>query len=653
MVEGVAAAYDSLIPLRRSNGDSLNRWHPLPKQFHALVAARPDSVLLQTSRFDASNKRSFLFLDPVQTIPAYTLDEIPNLFRQIEQSLAHGFYAAGFLGYECGYHFEHFKDVALTPQSLPLAWFGIYRKPFIYDHETGCFDGDSPPHQSEHGPQSTSIPFADSVTLEISEEDYATRIERIKEYILAGETYQVNFTNKVSVLSEIAPDVAFANLLRQQPVAYSAFLNIAGHHILSLSPELFFRIEQGKIITRPMKGTMPRGLDAAEDIQAAVRLQNDEKNRCEHVMIVDLLRNDIGRVCTMGSVHVDDIFSVERYETLLQMTSTVSGTLRPGLTYYDIFKGMFPSGSITGAPKIRTMQIICELEETPRGIYTGSIGYMSPDGSSTFNVAIRTLDLNQGHAHMGVGGGIVADSSPHDEYRECLLKAEFLVRSRRDFQLIETMLWDGEFRLLSMHLDRMESSASYFNFSFDREAIASRLAAESTLFEPGDLYRVRLLLDEQGNLSIEHSRHIPNTPGIVWRIQLSSKRTTSTDVFLRHKTTHRELYESQYAKCRAEGLDEIIFLNERDEVTEGTISNIFIQRGDKLLTPPLSSGVLPGIYRRYLLETNPAAKEMVLSTQDLESADAIYLCNSLRGIREVKLIRSNPVTGEVSAHSTL
>ncbi len=631
----------------------MNQWHPLPKQFHALVAAHPDSVLLQTSRFDASNKRSFLFLDPVRTIPAYTLEEIPDLFRQVEQSVADGFYTAGFLSYECGYHFERFKDVALTPQDLPLAWFGVYRKPFIYDHETGCFDRDLPPHPSEHDQPPASIPFAKSVTLEISEEDYSAKIERIKEYILAGETYQVNFTNKVSVLSDISPDVAFANLLRQQSVAYSAFLNIAGHHILSLSPELFFRIEQGRIITRPMKGTMPRGLDTAEDVQAAIRLQNDEKNRCEHVMIVDLLRNDIGRVCTMGSVHVDDIFSVERYETLLQMTSTVSGTLRPGLTYYDIFKGMFPSGSITGAPKIRTMQIIRELEETPRGIYTGSIGYMSPDGSSTFNVAIRTLDLNQGHAHMGVGGGIVADSDPHDEYRECLLKAEFLVRSRSDFQLIETMLWDGKFHLLSMHLDRMESSASYFNFSFDRAAITSRLTAESALFEPGDLYRVRLLLDEQGTLSIEHSRHIPNTPGIVGRIRLSSERTSSADVFLRHKTTHRELYESQYAKCRAEGLDEIIFLNERGEVTEGTISNIFIRRADKLLTPPLSSGVLPGIFRRHLLKTDPTATEMILTAQDLESADGIYLCNSLRGMREVKLVKNNTDTDDVSGNRTV
>jgi para-aminobenzoate synthetase/4-amino-4-deoxychorismate lyase len=594
-------------------------------------------VLLQTARFDPSNKHSLLFLDPVQDIAAHTLDEVPALFEHIEQALAEGFYIAGYLSYECGYHFERFKGVTLTEQSLPLAWFGIYRRPLIFDHETGCFDDDSSLPATDPPRKKTATTFTESVTLAISQKDYTAKIERIKAYIAAGETYQVNFTSHVSVSAEINSDAAFATLLEQQPVAYSAFLNVAGHQILSLSPELFFKIEDGRIITRPMKGTMPRGLDSAEDTQAAIRLQNDEKNRCEHVMIVDLLRNDLGRICEMGSVQVDDIFSVETYQTLLQMTSTVSGRLRHGLTYYNIFKGMFPSGSITGAPKIRTMEIIRELEESPRGIYTGSIGYMAPHGAAAFNVAIRTLDLHQGKAHMGVGGGIVADSDPNDEYRECLLKAEFLIRPRRDFQLIETMLWHGEFRLLSMHLDRMESSASYFGFTFDRAAIAEQLVAEALLFEPENFYRVRLLLAEDGELTVTYAKHITNAASRTGYVHFSSERTSSKDVFLRHKTTQRKLYDSQYAKYREEGFDEVIFLNERDEVTEGAISNIFIRRAGELLTPPLSSGVLPGVFRRHILETDAAAKEKVLTLKDLESAEAIYLCNSLRGMREVRL----------------
>jgi para-aminobenzoate synthetase/4-amino-4-deoxychorismate lyase len=547
------------------------------------------------------------------------------------------------LSYECGYHFERFDHVEVVPQSLPLAWFGIYRKPVAFDHETGDFDGECPVDADAQPSRDAPGSFADRITLAISEEDYCAKIRQIKEYIRAGETYQVNFTTRVSVPAEIGPDAAFASLLRQQPVAYSAFLNVAGHRLLSLSPELFFKIDQGRMMTRPMKGTMHRGLDSAEDALAAIRLQNDEKNRCEHVMIVDLLRNDLGRICTMGSVTVDDIFSVERYETLLQMTSTVSGRLRAGLTYYDIFKGMFPSGSITGAPKIRTMEIIHELEETPRGIYTGSIGFMSPDGSSIFNVAIRTLDMHKGTAQMGVGGGIVADSDAEDEYRECLLKAAFLTRARSDFQLIETMLWNGEFRLLSMHLDRMEASASYFNYFFDRAAVTEQLMERGTLFEAGSLYRVRLLLDEAGSTTITYAVHVPATAPL-GSVRVSARRTLSTDVFLRHKTTHRKLYDSHYAECRADGFDEVIFLNERDEVTEGAISNIFIRKAEILLTPPLSSGALPGIYRRYLLETETSAQEAVLTLRDLESADAIYLCNSLRGMREVKLSRGLEVS---------
>jgi para-aminobenzoate synthetase/4-amino-4-deoxychorismate lyase len=637
-----------LNPPRRVNGDSLNRWHPLPQQLHTLVAGNPDSVLLQTARFDPSNKRSLLFLDPVQTITAYTLEEVPGLFQRIEQALAEGYYAAGFLSYECGYHFERFKNITLAEQSLPLAWFGIYRKPLIFDHETGIFDGE-PRLLAGEPIKKTPATFANNVALAISREDYTAKIERIKEYIADGETYQVNFTDKVSVRSEITADIAFATLLQQQPVSYSAFLNVAGHQILSLSPELFFKIEDGKITTRPMKGTMPRGLDAAEDTEAAIRLQNDEKNRCEHVMIVDLLRNDLGRICEMGSVQVDDIFSVETYRTLLQMTSTVSGTLRHGLRWYDIFKGMFPSGSITGAPKIRTMEIIHELEATPRGIYTGSIGYIAPNGDAAFNVAIRTLDLHEGTAQMGVGGGIVADSDPKDEYRECLLKARFLTRPRHDFQLIETMLWDGEFRLLSMHLDRMESSAVYFGFAFDRLAIKAQLITESSRFEPGELYRVRLLLGESGDLTIGHTKHTANAASQAGHIRLSSERTSSKDFFLRHKTTHRELYESQFAKCRDDGFDEVIFLNERGEVTEGAISNIFIRRAGEFITPPLSAGVLPGVFRRHILETDATAAERTLTLRDLESADAIYLCNSLRGIREVRFSSADS-TLQTSAH---
>jgi para-aminobenzoate synthetase / 4-amino-4-deoxychorismate lyase len=612
------------------------QWTHLPKHLHAIVAATPGSVLLQTSRFDASNRYSYLFLNPIKTIAASSLGDIPTLFQQIEQALANGLYVAGYLSYECGYHFERFSKANLSPQSLPLAWFGIYAQPFIYDHADARFTGTEPPIPDNILPEGKTTRFTDTAILTISEDEYCKRIEKIKEYIQAGDTYQVNFTDSVSMQTTASPASAFAMLTDSQPVSYSAFINTAGHHILSLSPELFFRIKSGHITTRPMKGTMPRGLDLTEDAQQAIKLQSDPKNRSEHVMIVDLLRNDLGRICTMGSVHTDDLFSVERYETLLQMTSTISGTLRPNLSYYDIFKAIFPSGSITGAPKIRTMQLIRELERIPRGIYTGAIGFISPNNSAVFNVAIRTLVLKDGTAQMGVGGGIVADSTPAEEYRECLLKAGFLTRSRQPFQLIETMLChQSQLRFLDMHLDRLESSATYFDIPFDRPTILSQIIATTNQLHPEASYRIRLLLDSSGNITLTSEKLSPESADQKISIRLSPTPTNSTDVFLRHKTTNREQYNSDYAQARADGFDEIIYTNESNEVTEGAISNIFIQRDGKLLTPPLTSGVLPGIYRRHLLETNPAAEERVLTLHDLLAAEAVFLCNSLRGLREI------------------
>jgi para-aminobenzoate synthetase/4-amino-4-deoxychorismate lyase len=348
-------------------------------------------------------------------------------------------------------------------------------------------------------------------------------------------------------------------------------------------------------------------------------------------MIVDLLRNDLGRICATGSVHVEDLFSVERYETLLQMTSTISGTLRPGVLFHDIFRAMFPCGSITGAPKIRTMQIIRELEPNPRGIYTGAIGFIAPNRSAVFNVAIRTLLMKDGNVHMGVGGGIVADSIPEDEHRECLLKASFLTRAHHPFQLIETMLWDQEYRLLSLHLDRLQSSASYFNFVFDRSTIQSQLHELARPFVATARHKVRLLLHPDGALTLSNSPLLEEPSTL--RVKLSPHSTSSTDAFLRHKTTQRQFYDQQYAAARADGFDEVIFTNEKGEVTEGAISNLFIEQSGKLITPPLTSGVLPGIMRRHLLETRATAEERIITLEDLRAADAILLCNSVRGLR--------------------
>jgi para-aminobenzoate synthetase/4-amino-4-deoxychorismate lyase len=614
----------------------------LPEEARAAAAAQAGAILLETSRFDPSNQHSYLFLHPIETIVAHTPGELPQVFTRIESALRQGFHVAGFFSYECGTHFGRSVGNSVEVGELPLAWLGVYRSPFVFDHAQGRFEGQAP----ELFPTIPSAPGAEissqSIALEIAPEEYRAKILGIKEYIAAGDTYQVNFTDRVSFPVQAAPSALYAALSRQQSVAYGAFLNVAGQHILSFSPELFFRIDGGRIVTRPMKGTMARGLDAVEDRQAALRLQNDEKNRAEHVMIVDLLRNDLGRICQTGSVVVEDLFSVEKYETLLQMTSTIAGQLRPGVGYYEIFRCMFPCGSITGAPKLRTMEIIRELERRPRGIYSGAIGFISPGGSAAFNVAIRTLTMKDGVAQMGVGGGIVADSDPRDEYRECQLKAAFLTRARPEFQLIETMLWEKEFRLLSLHLDRLEASAAFFDFGFDREAVVERLRELSTSFEDGTRQRVRLLLDAKGEITLSHSE-LQTESGSV-RVKLSEQTTSSTDVFLHHKTTQREFYDRELAAARAEGFDEVLFTNEKGEVTEGAISNLFIERAGSLLTPPLVCGLLPGVYRRHLLETRTDAEERVLTLADLETADAVLLCNSVRGLRAIESITGLPTS---------
>lgn len=617
----------------------MSPWTPLPAYLRTLAAQSPDAVLLETSRYDPENHHSYLFLDPAETFEANTAAELEALFDWIEASRRRGLHLAGYLGYECGYLLEpklnnRCQPTADTKDALPLAWFGAYTSPFVFDHADAEFLGPSPPQAP-----SATVPesFATKASLEITPGEYAQKIDAITRYIEAGDTYQVNFTDSLTVANPHAPAAAFSVLSGAQPVAYSALLHVGGQHILSLSPELFFRIRDGRIITRPMKGTIPRGLDLEEDDQQAMRLQSDEKNRCEHIMIVDLLRNDLGRICQMGSVKVEGLFSIERYRTLLQMTSTIYGELNPDLSFGEIVRALFPSGSITGAPKLRTMQIIRELERQPRGIYTGAIGHIPPSGDATFNVAIRTLVLRDGNATMGVGGGIVADSDPASEYRECQLKAQFLTRPARPFQLIETMLFDGHgLTLLPLHLDRLTSSAAYFDFPWDRDAIEAQLRSLEASLPPGRCQRVRLLLDATGAITLTRSEFTPDTAPL--RVRISPHRTCSGDPLLRHKTTLRELYDQEYAQARTEGFDEVLFLNECGELTEGAISTLFVARREHLLTPLLRSGVLPGILRRHLLATRPGAQEGVLTLEDLETAQAVWLGNSLRGLRPVSRI---------------
>ena len=382
-----------------------------------------------------------------------------------------------------------------------------------------------------------------------------------------------------------------------------------------------------------MKGTARRGRTTSEDREIAAWLANDPKNRAENVMIVDLIRNDLGRLCSFGSVCVEKLFEVERYPSLWQMTSRISGELRAAVTYEDIFRALFPCGSITGAPKVRAMQLLAQIEEEPRGVYTGAIGYFSPE-ETLFNVAIRTLELEDGRATMGVGGGIVIDSEPAAEYQECHLKADFLIRSAEPFSLIETMLWNGSFPLLELHLDRLADSADYFDFGCDRDSIRATLMAEASGFADDRPRKLRLLLDSKGAVRIECEvlpsvRRRPRT----LRACIAAQRSDPADRFLFHKTTRREIYNRAFSAASSSGFADILFLNTREEITEGAVNNLFIEKSGHWYTPPIDCGVLPGVYRRHLLTTRPEIEEKILSINDLKAADSVHICNAVRGLR--------------------
>jgi para-aminobenzoate synthetase/4-amino-4-deoxychorismate lyase len=609
----------------------LTTYTKFPARYISLAASNPGSVLLQTSRYDAENHRSFLFLRPERTLATSGA-----LFDEIEGALAAGSYVAGFFAYECGEGLRALGGGKPQNTTMPISWFGVYSRAFIFNHRSGNFEGDSPDEVAEGGFRCDPGYEVSDLQFGITEADYAEKVSQIKEYIRSGDTYQVNFTDKLQFELTGTPQAMYAALIENQQVPYGAFIHGEGWQVLSFSPELFFRMNDRRILTRPMKGTARRGADQAEDESLAQWLQNDLKNRSENVMIVDLLRNDLGRICEYGSVRAERLFAVQKYETLFQMTSEISGTLRPGVRYAEVFASLFPCGSVTGAPKQRTIEIIQELERAPRGVYTGAIGFFSPAREAVFSVPIRTAFLENNRGTMGVGSGIVIDSHAEEEFRECMLKAKFLTAREGPFDLLESILWNDGYLLLPEHLERMQSSAEYFDFKFERGTVAKALEETERQFERGQRIKVRIQLERSGAMKVTHVR--VEEPAGLEKIIISAIRVFSGDRFLRHKTTRRTLYEQQQAEALRRGYEEVLFLNESDEVTESANSNVFIEKDGQWLTPAVACGVLPGVYRRHLLETNPSAAERTLKLEDLAHADAIYLCNSVRGCRRVAVV---------------
>ena len=552
-----------------------------------------------------------LYCDPVRIVTAHSIAAVWPALAAIRAGQREGLHAAGYLAYEAAAAFEP----TLTPpraSDAPLLWFGLFAGwdtvadvPALLPDPAGAWLGPSEP-----------------------EMDYATYAERfatVRELIAAGDVYQANLTYPAAVPVQGDPSALYAQLRGRARAGHGALIHDGARWLLSLSPERFFALSGRDLVCTPMKGTARRGATAAEDATFAEALAADPKQRAENLMIVDLMRNDLARVAVAGSVAVPDLFAVERYPSVHQMVSTVTATLAPEQDAIDVLAALFPCGSITGAPKLRAMEVIAEVEGAPRGLYTGAIGRIDADGDAAFNVAIRTLVLADGHATFGVGGGIVADSRAAEEWAETQVKSAFLATPDPGFDLIETMAFDPVAGLaqLERHLERLKASATAFGFAFDRHDTRNELQAST--FRLRDARRIRLLLARSGAIAIEVSP-LPFTPAGPVPVAVVPLPVDPSDFRLRHKTTDRGFYD---AARTAAGTFEVVFARPDGLLTEGSFTALFVPRGDRLVTPPLARGLLPGVLRAALLDSGEAV-EGDLTAADL--ADGFFVGNAVRGL---------------------
>jgi para-aminobenzoate synthetase/4-amino-4-deoxychorismate lyase len=557
------------------------------------------------------------FKDPLTIFQTSSLSEVRPLLERAEAESKAGRYVVGLVSYEAGPAFDSALSVHAAGD-FPLAWFAVFAEP----EQLSVLP--SPPEDE---------PVPDLVP-EVSRKQYLQDISSIRTRLAAGDTYQVNHTFRMRGAFSGHGYGLFHSLCTARHGEYAAFIDLGRWSVLSTSPEMFFEKDGTRICSRPMKGTVARSPVPGEDLQRREWLQGSKKNRAENVMIVDMVRNDLGRICDPGTVVVPELFAVEGYPTVWQMTSLVTGQARASLS--EIFAALFPASSITGAPKASTMEIIRNLEKSPRNIYTGTIGFLEPTGRARFNVAIRTVlvDREKGVSECGVGGGIVWDSDPEEEYAECMTKAGFLRYSRPECSLLETMLWTREegVHLLERHLDRLERSAVRFGVLADREDILERIqkAAQKSGRDRG---MVRLLVDMQGRMTLD-MRPLPASMER-YVVALSREAVDPENLFLYHKTTRRELYDR--ARESHPDVDDVLLVNSRGELTESCIANLVLELDGELVTPPVSCGLLPGTAREEMLAREEVL-ERVVTPEDLFRADRVLLVNSVRGTWEVEVV---------------
>jgi para-aminobenzoate synthetase/4-amino-4-deoxychorismate lyase len=553
-----------------------------------------------------------LYRDPVEIITARTLPEVGPALDRLRGETRH---VAGFLSYEAGFALEDRLADLPVQKDFPLLWFGVFDGfTTVAAEDVGNLLPDP-----AGGWASAPKPVAPRAT-------YSAAFDKVKAYIEAGDFYQVNLSMRAEALVAGHPLALYAGLRKRAQAGYGGVIWTGTDWLLSLSPELFFALHDGKVTTKPMKGTTTRRANPTDDAEAIRALASDPKQRAENLMIVDLLRNDLSRVAQAGSVAVPHLFTVETYPTLHTMTSTVTAHIKPDLGVADVISAIYPCGSITGAPKIRAMEVIDEVEAAPRGIYTGSIGRIDPGGDAAFNVAIRTLRIKDGasKAELGLGGGIVADSREGDEWNECLAKGRFVADPRR-FDLIETMRFDpaGGIHLLDRHIARIGESARTFGISFDRHSIRNQLQAAT--FRIASSRRVRLMLSFSGQIAIEISK-LHATPEGPVVVALAPLPVFPDDFRLLHKTSDRAFYNEARTKA---GTFEVALVDTNGFVTEGSFTNIFVKGDGVLLTPPLIRGLLPGVLRAELID-NGSAIEADLTPDDLKHG--FFIGNASRGL---------------------
>lgn len=602
------------------------------REIEPTVFKKFGTVLLESIKRDQDNAYSYLFTDPVAVIQCSSSCMVPSSIDQVEDFTRKGLYAAGFLSYEAGAAWLPGSPKAIS-NGFPLLWFGLYEK-------------------AERFESPLLLPTSDHADkpidnlLDMSKEDYARGVRKILRLIRDGETYQVNYTARSRFNWRYGAWQLYLRLRRSQPVPYGAFINCGKYSVVSLSPELFLCRYGDFLLTRPMKGTAPRGPDRTSDKRLCEWLEADSKNRAENRMIVDLMRNDLGQVAETGTVKVHEPFRVEHYNSVFQMTSGVKCTMRENVNLLGLMKATFPPGSITGAPKFNTMRIISRLENSPRKLYTGTIGAIGPDKNLVLNVAIRTIIApDSGICEMGVGGGVVADSVPEKEYEEACMKARFLNDSPQDrVDIFETVLLEGDGSLLwyKEHLDRMERSAAQLGYPFCREK-ATTVASSCLGTQARGPAIVRLKLAETGEMSIEvlQLKPIADTNK---KVMISRFQTDPADTLLRHKTTSRKFYDRELAEGRKLKCIETLFTNTNGHLTEGAFTNIFIYgelNGESSdgnqpcwYTPDIMCGLLPGIWRQKILESSGAAVAK-LGIDVLSTAKSIIIGNSVRGSMEV------------------